>query len=108
MQTRIYALAASAVCLLALTLLASSAGAFVRPTYGKPPIPGKYVFDPDSQGELGDTGSLMLKKHGPHGYTVVNLRITLPEGCKEYAGMVARVTRNLHPKRFVAHRTAEN
>lgn len=107
MQTRIYALAAFVVLLLALAVLPSGADAS-KPTYGKPPFPGKYAFHPLGGGPW--AGSLMLKKHGPHGYTVVDMEIKLPEeeGCEEIAGMMAQVTRTLHPKRFVRHSLLEN
>jgi hypothetical protein len=100
-----------AVLCLALTSLASGAGA-AKPTFGKPPIPGKYVFHPGIGPRSLGFGSLTLKRHNPHGYTVVNMRITLPEteteACDTYGGQVARVTHALHIRRFVAHRVGEN
>lgn len=98
------------IAALAMSSIGASGAGASKPTYGKPPIPGKYVFHPDTGPRSLGSGSLVLKKHEPHGYTVVNMRITLPdsEACETYAGQVARVTRALHIRRYVAHRTVEN
>lgn len=80
-----------------------------KPTVGRPPIPGKYVLSPNYGSGSTGPGSLVLKKNGHHdGYTVISIRLKLPQGCANYAGKVARLIPALHPQRFVAHRILEN